>query len=321
MTRALTCQSILEVIGRTPLIELTRLCAGLPGKVYAKAEFLNPGGSMKDRIALQMIEDAEQSGKLAPGIPVVEVTSGNTGIGLAIVCAVKGYKFIAVMSEGNSPERKLILEALGAKVVLVPQNPGGRPGQVTGEDLKLVEDHGRKLAAEIKAYFVDQFNNASNPNAHAQTTAAEILSQLDGKLDIFIDVVGTGGTFVGTASALKQYNPAIKCLALEPSTAPILAGKAVTNPQHKLQGSSYAMIPPLWQAEICDGFLTVSDDEATQMARLLAAREGILVGYTAGANIAAALKIAQDCPPGTNIVTILCDSGMKYLSCDLFKRN
>jgi cysteine synthase A len=321
LSRFLACQSILEAFGHTPLIELNNLCSGLPGKVFAKAEFLNPGGSMKDRIALQMIQAAEQSGQLRPGVPVVEVTSGNTGIGLAIVCAVKGYQFIAVMSAGNSPERKLILEALGAEVVLVPQHPGGKPGQVTGEDLKLVEDHGKKLADQLKAYFVNQFNNASNPAAHAQTTAAEIISQLNGKVDIFLDVVGTGGTFVGTASALKLHNPAIKCLALEPATAPILAGKPVTNPQHKLQGSSYAMIPPLWKPDICDGYLTISDDEAIMMARLLASREGILVGYTAGANVAAALKIAQDCPLGTNIVTILCDSGMKYLSSDLFNRN
>ena len=321
MSRLSSCQSMLEAIGHTPLIEVNNLCSDLPGKVFGKAEFLNPGGSMKDRIALQMIKDAEQSGQLKPGIPVVEVTSGNTGIGLAIVCAVKGYKFIAVMSAGNSPERKQILEALGAEVVLVPQHPGGTPGQVTGEDLKLVEDHGKKLADQLKAYFVNQFNNASNPTAHAHTTAAEIISQLNGRVDIFVDVVGTGGTFVGTSVALKQYNPAIKCLALEPATAPILAGKPVTNPQHKLQGSSYAMIPPLWKPDICDGYLTVSDKEAIQTARLLASREGILVGYTAGANIAAAIKLARECPPGTNIVTILCDSGMKYLSSDLFSSN
>lgn len=319
MFHASTCQSVLDVIGYTPLIELNRLCSGLPGKVYAKAEFLNPGGSMKDRIAFQMITDAEQAGDLHPGIPVVEVTSGNTGIGLAIVCAVKGYEFIAVMSAGNSPERKLILEALGAKVVLVPQCPGGKPGQVTGQDLKLAEDHGRKLAAEINAYFINQFNNSSNPKTHAQTTAVEIINQLHGKIDVFIDVIGTGGTFVGTAQALKRANTSITCLALEPDTAPILAGKQVTNPQHNLQGSSYSMIPPLWKAELCDGYLTVSDSEAIQTARLLAAREGLLVGYTSGANVAAALKIASDCKPGTIITTILCDSGMKYLSCDLFE--
>lgn len=275
---------------------------------------------MKDRIALKMIQDAEQTGTLRPGSTVLEVTSGNTGIGLAIVCAIRGYKFIAVMSAGNSPERKIILEALGAKVELVPQRPGGRPGQVTGEDLKLVEKKGQQLAKDINAYFVNQFNNTSNPAAHTETTASEILQQMDGKLDIFVDVVGTAGTFVGTSLGLKNYNKAIRCIAVEPATAPVLAGKMITNPQHKLQGSSYAMIPPLWKTELCDDYLTVTDQEATETSKLLAAKEGLLVGYTAGANVAAALKVAHTCQPGTRIVTILCDSGMKYLSSDLFKK-
>ncbi|EAX47485.1 Pyridoxal-5'-phosphate-dependent enzyme, beta subunit [Thermosinus carboxydivorans Nor1] len=319
--RSKVCSSALEAIGNTPLIRLARLDADLPGQIYAKAEFLSPGGSMKDRIARQMIEDAERAGKLKPGDTVVEVTSGNTGIGLAIVCAIKGYRFIAVMSEGNSPERRMILQALGAKVELVPQGPGGKPGQVTGQDLKLVEERGRQIAQELQAFFVDQFHNPSNVAAHAATTGQEIWDQLEGKIDIFLDVVGTAGTFVGVASTLKAKNPAIRCLAVEPASAPVLAGKPVTSPQHKLQGSSYAMIPGLWRQDLCDGYLTVTDEEAVATARRLAAEEGLLVGYTAGGNVAAALKLAKECAPGTTIVTILCDSGMKYLSSDLFVKS
>lgn len=310
--------SVLDLIGNTPIIELNSLCAGLPGKVYAKAEFMNPGGSMKDRIALKMIQHAEQDGSLQPGSTVLEVTSGNTGIGLAIVCAIKGYKFIAVMSAGNSPERKMVLEALGAKVELVPQRPGGKPGQVTGEDLKLVELKGQQLATELNAYFVNQFNNPSNPDAHAETTANEIIRQMGGSVDVFVDVVGTAGTFVGTASGLKNFNQNIKCIAVEPATSPVLAGKPITNPQHKLQGSSYSMIPPLWNSKICDEYVTVTDMDAIETARALASKEGLLVGYTAGANVAASLRIARKSQPGTRIVTILCDSGMKYLSSDLY---
>ena len=291
----------------------------MPATVYAKAEFLNPGGSMKDRIALKMIEDAEHSGYLQPGNTILEITSGNTGISLAMVCGIKGYKFIAVMSAGNSPERKMILEALGATVKLVPQHPGGKAGQVTGEDLKLVEEYGRQLAKELNAFLPDQFNNFSNIAAHMQTTGKEIWEQMNGEIDIFLDVVGTAGTFIGISSALKIFDPNIQCLAVEPITAPVLAGKPIVNPQHKLQGSSYGMIPPLWNPSYCDGFLTVSDEEAIKTAQMLATKEGLLVGYTAGGNVAAAIKLAQHAAPGTRIITILCDSGMKYLSTDLFK--
>ncbi len=311
--------SVLEAIGQTPIIELSRLCANLPVTIFAKAEYLNPTGSMKDRIALKMIEDAEHSGHLEPGKIVLEITSGNTGISLAMVCAIKGYPFIAVMSAGNSRERKQILEALGATVIIVPQHTGGKPGQVTYEDLKLVEEKGQELGKKLNAFVTDQFNNFSNVVAHTQTTGKEIWEQMNGQLDFFIDVVGTGGTFVGTACTLKNYNPHIQCFVVEPETAPILAGKAISNPEHKLQGSSYAMVPPLWNPAYCDGFLTVTDKEAIDTAQLLAKKEGIFVGYTAGGNVAAAMKLAQTVTPGTRIITILCDSGMKYLSTDLFQ--
>ena len=314
-----TCPSVLEAIGNTPLIELARVGRDLPARIFAKAEFMNPSGSMKDRIALKMIEDAEKEGKLKPGRVVLEETSGNTGIGLAMVCAVKGYRFIAVMSEGNSPERRRVLQAMGAKVELVPQAAGGKPGQVTGEDLALVEKRAKELQVELGAFWVNQFHNPGNCAAHHQTTAQEIWQQMDGKIDFFIDVVGTSGTFTGIATALKEKNPNIQCWAVEPATAPVLAGKPVTNPKHVLQGSSYAKIPHLWQSEVCDGYLTVTDGEAIRAARRLATEEGLLCGYTSGGNVAAALRLAGWCDPGARIVTVLCDSGMKYLSCDLFK--
>lgn len=313
------CHSILQTIGKTPIINLSRICVDMPATVFAKAEFLNPSGSMKDRIALKMIEDAEHSGCLRPGNTVVEITSGNTGISLAMVCAVKGYKFIAVMSAGNSPEHKIMLEALGATVKLIPQHPSSKPGQVTGEDLKLVEESGHALAKELNAFLADQFNNFSNIVAHIQTTGKEIWEQMNGEIDIFLDVIGTAGTFIGISSALKNFNPRIQCLAVEPTTAPILAGKPIISPQHQLQGAGYAMIPALWNPSYCDGFLTVSDQEAITTAQMLAAQEGLLVGYTSGGNVAAAIKLAQTAIPGTRIITILCDSGMKYLSTDLFK--
>ncbi|GAB6181546.1 cysteine synthase family protein [Desulfotomaculum defluvii] len=316
---AKTCPSVLEAIGDTPLIELARLGVDLPGKLYAKAEFMNPTGSMKDRVALKMIEDAEREGKLQPGSIVVEETSGNTGIGLAMVCAIKGYKFIAVMSEGNSPERRQILQAMGAKVELVPQVPGGKPGKVTGEDLALVEKRAEELTTELKAFWVNQFHNPSNCKAHYETTAQEIWQQMDGKIDYFLDVVGTSGTFTGIASALKDKDPKIQCWAVEPATAPVLAGKPITSPQHVLQGSSYAKVPDLWDPKICDGYITVTDGEAIRAARRLATEEGLFCGFTAGGNVAAALRMAGWCDPGVRIVTILCDSGMKYLSTDLYK--
>ncbi len=319
MRRTNSCDSILDAIGCTPLVKLERLCKDLPGTVFAKAEYLNPGASMKDRIALRIINDAEKEERIKPGSTVIELTSGNTGTGLAIACAVRGYRFIAVMSEGNSPERRQMLKALGAELVLVPQAEGSTQGQVTGEDLALVEEKTAKLSEELGAFRADQFHNQSNVQAHYNGTAEEIWQQMNGKVNVFVSVVGTAGTFIGVARALKEHNPAIKCLAVEPATVPVLAGGPITDQSHKLQGSSYALIPPFWQPELCDGYLTVTDEEAMQTARRLAREEGILAGYTSGGNVAAALSLATSCEPGTSIATLLCDSGMKYLSSDLYK--
>lgn len=310
--------SALEAIGNTPTVALDRLSRGLPGRVMAKLEFFSPGGSLKDRVALRCIEDAERAGTLKPGMVVVELTSGNMGIGLAVACAVKGYKLITVMSAGNSVERRQMLEAYGATVDLVPQVGGPRPGQVSKADLDAVEVRMHELIAEHGAYWPDQFANPSAVAVHEENTGPEIWEQTEGKVTHFIATVGTGCTATGVSRALKKRNPAVQCLVLEPATAPFIAGRPVTNPSHKLQGSGYARMPPQWDPSVIDGFLTATDDEAVDTARRLAKEEGILVGFSSGALVAGALKVARDAAPGSVIVTMCIDSGMRYLSTDLF---
>lgn len=310
--------SILDSIGKTPLVALDRLAAGCPGRVALKIEYFNPGFSIKDRIALKIIEDAERAGKLRPGGTVIELTSGNTGTGLAVVCAVKGYHLIAVMSEGNSLERRRMLAALGARVELVPQASGARSGQVSKEDLELVDRRTEELTRELGAFRADQFNNASNVEAHELTTGAEIWEQTGGEVGAYVGLVGTAGTFMGVARALKARRAAVRAYAVEPAGAAILAGKPVVDSRHKLQGGGYAMIPPLWDPAFCDGYIGIADEAAIAMARRLAREEGIFAGFSTGANVAAALKLAEDAAPGTLIVTTANDTGLKYLSTDLF---
>lgn len=310
--------SIVEAIGNTPLIALDRLGEGLPGRVLLKLEYFNPGYSIKDRIARRIVEEAERNGQLRPGGTVIELTSGNTGTGLAVVCAVKGYRLIAVMSEGNSVERRRMLEALGARVELVPQAPGALAGQVSGADLELVERRTAELARELGAFRADQFHNLANVEAHELGTGAEIWGQTGGRLDVFVAMVGTAGTFAGIARALKRRNPAIRAFAVEPAGAAVLAGGPVVHPGHKLQGAGYALIPPLWDPNLCDGYLAVTDDEAIATARQLARVEGVFAGFSTGANVSAALRLARDAAVGTTLVTTANDSGLKYLSTDLF---
>jgi len=313
--------SVLQAIGATPLVALDRLTAGLPGRIVAKLEFYSPGGSVKDRVALAVIEAAERSGELRPGGAVIELTSGNMGTGLAVVCAVKGYRMIAVMSAGNSVERRRMLEALGAEVELVPQAGAPRPGQVSREDLDLVEVRTVQLARELGAFRPNQFHNPNAVTAHELTTGREIWEQTGGNVQAFAAHVWTGGTYVGVARALKSRNPAIRCYAAEPAAAPFIAGgaEAVASTSHKIQGTGYALVPPLWEAELVDGHLVVSDEDAIETARLLATREGIFGGFSGGANVAAALQLARQCEPGTVIATLIPDTGLKYLSTDLFE--
>ena len=301
------------------MVRLSRLTRGLRGDIFAKLEYLNPGFSKKDRAALQMIEEAEQSGALFPGQTVIELTSGNAGTGFAIVCAVKGYPFIAVMSKGNSMERARMMKALGAEVVLVDQAPGSVPGQVSGEDLALVDLQTRRLTAERGAMRADQFRNLGNVHAHEFHTAEEMWEQTGGRIDAFVDFAGSGGTFMGCARALKKHNPGIRCYVVEPETAAVLAGRHVSNPSHRIQGGGYSMELPFFDPAYSDGYLQVSDDEAIRAARELAKKEGIFAGFSSGANIAAALKLLQNQETGSNIVLTLNDSGLKYLSTDLFE--
>lgn len=310
--------SVLDLVGGTPLVALDRLGAGLAGRVLLKLELANPGGSVKDRAALRCIERAEERGDLHPGGTVVELTSGNMGIGLAIACALKGYRMVAVMSEGNSPERRRVLEAYGAEVVLVPQGPESVPGQVSGDDLALVEERTEEVVRECHGWRPDQFNNPGNPEAHRLTTAPEIWEQTGGKVAAFVTIVGTGGTFVGISRYLKERDLGIQCLAVEPEGAQALAAKPISNPGHRLQGAGYAMVPPAWDPALCDGTVPISDEEATTVARDLARQEGILAGFSSGANVAAAMRVAAEAEPGANIVTIACDTGLRYLSTDLF---
>ena len=311
--------SALDVIGGTPLVELSRVAAGLDGRVFAKLEFLNPGYSKKDRIALQMIEDAEASGALQPGRTVVELTSGNTGTGLAIVCALKGYPFVAVMSCGNSSERARMMRALGAEVMLVDQAEGAVPGQVSGADLARVEAAARAITLERDAFRADQFQLAGNRRAHELNTAPEIWRQAGG-IDAFCDFIGSGGSFAGSAAYFKAQDPAIKCYVVEPVGAAAFAGGAVTKPDHRIQGGGYAM-SALSQIDraLVDGALQVSDDEAVAMTRRLAKEEGIFAGFSSGANLAAALQLLRTRHRGGRIAILLCDSGLKYLSTDLWE--
>ena len=312
--------SAIEAIGQTPLVELSRVTRGLAGRILAKLEYLNPGFSKKDRIARQIIADAENDGSLRQGQTVVELTSGNTGTGLSIVCAIKGHPFVAVMSRGNSMERARMMRALGAEVVLVDQMPGSQPGQVSGDDLALVEQEAQHIVAERGAFRADQFRLRGNFRAHYLHTGPEILSQSGGAIDAFCDFVGTGGSFAGCAAAFKQHNPSIRCFIVEPEGAAILAGQPVTNPSHRIQGGGYTMrdLPLLNPAHI-DGYVQVSDDEAIGVARRLAREEGIFAGFSSGANVAAALRLLQGPCRGMSVAVLICDSGLKYLSTDLWE--
>src|SRR5579871_6182467 len=228
--------SAIEAIGETPLVELARISRGCQGRILAKLEYLNPGLSKKDRIARQIIEDAEADGSLRPGQTVVELTSGNTGTGLAIVCGVKGYPFVGVMSKGNSSERVRMMRALGAEVVLIDQLPESRPGRVSGGDLELVEQAAQQIAKERGAFRADQFRHPGNFRAHYLHTGPEILRQSGGQIDAFCDFAGTGGAYAGCAASFKEHSPAIQCFVVEPQGCAVLAGKPAINPNHRIQG-------------------------------------------------------------------------------------
>ena len=312
-------RSVVEVIGSTPAVELTRLCAGRSGRIVAKLEYLNPGYSKKDRIAREIVNEAIASGQLRPGQTVVELTSGNTGTGLAIVCAVLGHPFVAVMSEGNSRERARMMRALGAEVMLVQQAPGSVPGQVTGEDLALVETRAQALTKERGAFRADQFVNPAAVLAHERHTGPELWEQAGGRIEAFCDFVGTGGTYAGVTRAMKARRSEIRCYVVEPERAAPLSGRPVADPNHRIQGGGYSMgALPLLDGVPVDGFLRITDEEAIDAARRLAREEGILAGFSSGAVAAAALRLLDGEHEGGTVGIILADSGLKYLSTDLW---
>lgn len=303
---------ITELICNTPLMELTRTWQG-EGRLFAKMEHIQPGGSIKDRAALKIINDAYRNGTLSINQPVVEMTSGNMGAGLAVVCGATQNPFIAVMSVGNSPERVRILKALGADVVLVPQ-VDGVPGKVTGKDIAAAEETAKRLATEKNAFYVDQFHNPSNVLAHYSTTGPEIWRDLEGNIDAFVASIGSGGTFVGSSRYLKEQNKGVFCAAVEPENAAILKTGGVKSSKHIIQGTGYSFIPPFWDATLADDIITVSDEEVELETRQLTRLEGLYVGYSSGANVCAAKKLlaSQILKPNAMVVTILCDTAYKY---------
>ena len=313
--------SIIEVIGRTPSVWLDRMVAarGLEGRILAKLDYLNPGFSKKDRAARGIVEAARADGSLAPGQTVVELTSGNMGTGLAIVCGVLGHPFVAVMSRGNSPERARMMAALGAEVVLVDQAPDSVPGEVSGADLARAEQEAQRLTATRGAFRADQFNHPGNAQAHFDTTGPELWADSEGSLTAFADFAGSGGTFGGTMRALTGFNPALRGYVLEPEGAAALAGQPVTQPGHPIQGGGYAMADlSLLDTDLVTDYLTVSGAEARETARALAREEGIFAGFSAGANVAAALSLLAGPEAGGRVAVVICDSGLKYLSTDLW---
>jgi cysteine synthase len=299
--------SILGTIGRTPVVRIQRIA---PANVtlYAKCEFFNPLSSVKDRLAIALIEDAEARGALQPGQTVIEATSGNTGIALAMVCAAKGYPFVAVMVESFSVERRRIMRMLGAKVILTPA--AGRGQAMVVKAKELAEKHGWYLAR--------QFDSPANPAYHRNTTAAEILSDFAGRrLDYFVSGWGTGGTLTGVGEVLRVARPQTQIVAAEPENAALLSGKPFT--PHKIQGWTPDFLPSVLNREVAHRIVTVGDAEAIAQARALASREGIFCGISSGATVAAALKVAVEAPQGSVILAMLPDTGERYLSTPLFE--
>ncbi|MCM1332722.1 MAG: cysteine synthase A [Bacteroides sp.] len=302
--------SLIELIGNTPLLEAVNIerAKDLKARLLVKIESFNPGGSVKDRAALSMIEDAEKNGMLKPGAVIIEPTSGNTGIGLAWVGSLKGYKVILTMPETMSQERRNLLKAYGAELILTPGSEGMSGAIKRAEELR---------DSTPGAVILQQFNNPSNPEAHVKTTAEEIWRDTEGTVNILVAGVGTGGTVSGTGEALKRHNPAIKVVAVEPADSPVLSG-GKPGP-HKIQGIGAGFVPRNYNKEIVDSVVTVSNDEAFQGARLLAKEEGLLAGISSGAALYAAISLAElEENAGKTIVAILPDTGERYLSTPLF---
>lgn len=307
--------SILDLIGKTPLVRLNRLTRDVPVEIWAKLEFFNPSGSVKDRIALAMIAEAEKKGLIRPGATIIEPTSGNTGISLALVCAVKGYKMIAVMPGAMSSERAAMMKLLGARVEIVPTRDNV-PGLFTKEDIDNTIRRAQEIQAETPgAYVPNQFENPDNPHIHALTTAREIIDQTVGKFQAFVAACGTGGTFCGVAAVLKEQFPQIRRVVVEPKESAVIAG-GQPGP-HKIQGIGEGFIPKVMDVTLVDEAIGVSDADAILTAKRLAAEEGVLTGLSGGANVFAALEVGKKMKKGEVVVTIIPDNSLRYLSTEL----
>jgi len=304
-------EDITELVGRTPMVRLGRLGRGLHADVVAKMESLNPCSSVKDRIGLAMIEAAERDGRIGPDTIILEPTSGNTGIALAFVCAARGYRVVLVMPDTMSVERRQLLAAMGAELILTPGSEG-MPGT-----LRKVEE----LAASDPRYFIpQQFKNPANPDAHRRTTAEEIWSDTEGRIDVLVAGVGTGGTITGVGEVLKARKPSLRVVAVEPADSPVLSG-GQPGP-HKIQGIGAGFVPEVMRLDLVDEIIQVRDEDAGSMARTLAREEGILCGISAGAALWASVEVAKRPESkGKQIVFILCDTGERYLSTWLFRED
>lgn len=300
-------KDVTEMIGKTPVVRLNRVIPQNAATVWLKIEALNPGGSVKDRIALAMIEAAERQGLVRPGSTIIEPTSGNTGIGLAMVAAARGYRLILVMPDTMSVERRRLLEAYGAELVLTPGNEGMAGAVARAEEF---------LSKNPSFFMPQQFNNPANPEIHAKTTALEIMEQMDGKVDCFIAGVGTGGTLTGVARVLKQRLPGVVVVAVEPARSPVLSG-GKPGP-HRIQGIGAGFVPRVLDTTLIDRIVTVEDEEAIQMTTRLAREEGLLLGLSSGAAVVAASRLALEIGEGKQVVAIAPDSGSRYLSLGVF---
>jgi cysteine synthase len=304
-------ENVIELIGRTPLVKLNRLTQGIDANVYVKIEAANPGGSVKDRLAFAMIDAGEKAGLISSETTIIEPTSGNTGIGLAMICAVKGYKLIIVMPESVSTERRTILKAYGAQLYLTPAAGG----------MKAAIQKANELKEEMKHSFIPmQFENEANAAFHRKTTAPEIWEDTNGEVDIFVAGAGTGGTITGVGERLKELKSTVKAIVVEPKDSPVISGGAPG--PHKIQGIGAGFIPKVLNTQILDEIFTVENEKAFEFARLLALKEGILTGMSSGANVYAALEVAKRPEnKGKTIVTIVCDTGERYLSTPLFDQD
>lgn len=311
--------SMLELIGNSPMVKLKKISKNIPAEIWAKLELNNPSGSVKDRIAIGMLEQAEKRGLIKPGATIVEPTSGNTGIALSMVCALKGYKMIAVLPEAMSMERRNLMHHYGAKVVVVPSAGNPKDG-FTKEDIENTMKKAEEIVKKTKnAFMPNQFDNMDNPKVHAKTTAKEIIKQTNGgKFHAYVAACGTGGTFSGVADVLKKKYPKIKRYVVEPANSAVMSGDEPGF--HKIQGIGEGFVPGCMDTSLADGVIKVPCETAMKYARILAQEEGILCGISSGANVHAALQVGKKMKKGQIIVTIIPDNACRYFTTELFEK-